>query len=409
MNPILNPAIIRKDFPILNEKIHGKPLIYFDNAATTQKPGVVIEALVNYYYQQNANVHRAIHTLGERATSAYEEARRKVAHFIQAPSARQIVFTRGTTESINLVASTWGRQFVGQGDEIILSEMEHHSNLVPWQFLAQAKGVQLKFIPVKQDGTLDFTVYEKLLSEKTKLVAVTHMSNVLGTINPLKKIIAKAHAYDVPVLVDAAQSVPHLPLSVKELDCDFLAFSGHKMLGPTGIGVLYSKIPLLERMNPYQGGGEMIENVWLDRATYNVIPHKFEAGTPNIAGAVGLGVAIDYLDALGMEKIALYEREITKYAIRKISRIEGMMIYGHAKQRGSAVSFNLGTIHPHDMAHFLDQQGIAVRAGHHCAQPLMEKLKVAATTRASFYFYNTTEEVDYFAEQLKKAKEFFGF
>ena len=399
----------REDFPILKEKIHGRPLVYFDNAATTQKPRQVIEALKNYYEHDNANVHRAIHQLGERATAGYENARKRIARFIGARSEKQIILTRGTTEAINLVATAWGRKFVAAGDEIILSEMEHHSNLIPWQLLAKEVGAKLRFIPFDDRGTLDFNIFERLLSSKTKLIAITHMSNVFGTINPIKRIISMAHDRGIPVLLDGAQSVPHLPVNVEHLNCDFLAFSAHKMLGPTGIGVLYGKMQQLENMNPYQGGGEMINTVWLESATWAEIPHKFEAGTPNIAGAIGFSAAIDYLEKTGMNNITLYEQEITSYAIEKMMNIPGMVIYGAAPERGGAVSFNLGNIHPHDLSHFLDQQGIAVRAGHHCAQTIMNKLNIAATTRASFYFYNTFEEVDYFVEQLNKATEFFKF
>jgi len=404
-----DPYQFRKDFPILEEVVHGKPLIYFDNGASTQKPIQVIDAISNYYKHNNANVHRGIHALSERATAAFEEARKKIANFINAPSEKQIIFTRGTTESINLVASSWGRKFVSPGDEIILSEMEHHSNLVPWQILAKKVGAKLKFIPFKEDGTIDFPVFERLISGNTKLVAITHMSNVFGTINPIKRIIRMAHDRSVPVLLDAAQSVPHLPVDVEFLDCDFLAFSGHKMLGPTGIGVLYAKAQRLENMDPYQGGGEMINSVWLDDSTWNEIPHKFEAGTPNIVGAIGLGVAVDYLQKIGMKKIALYEQEQTTYAIEKMLNIDGLKIYGSAPERGGVLSFNIGNLHPHDLSHFLDQQGIAVRAGHHCAQPVMRKLNIAATTRASLYFYNTKEEIDIFVEELKNAKKFFDF
>lgn len=403
-----DPHLVRKDFPILQEKVHGKDLVYFDNAASTQKPDVVIDAISDYYRHANANVHRAIHMLGERATDGFEGARKKIADFIGASSEKQIIFTRGTTEAINLVATGWGRKFVDDNDEIILSEMEHHSNLIPWQILTKEKGARLRFIPFKSDGTIDFPVFEKLLSAKTKLIAITHMSNVFGTINPIKKIIRMAHDRGIPVLLDAAQSVPHLPVDVNHLDCDFLAFSGHKMAGPTGIGVLYAKSRLLENMNPYQGGGEMISTVWLENATWNEIPHKFEAGTPNIAGAVGLGAAIDYLKNIGMTNIALYEQELTTYALDRMNEIEGIQIYGQAPERGGVISFNLADIHPHDLSHYLDQQGIAVRAGHHCAQPVMRKLDIAATTRASFYFYNVREEVDIFIEQLAAARKFFG-
>lgn len=405
----LNPDDYRKDFPILNEIVHGKPLIYFDNGASTQKPLQVINTINDYYLHSNANVHRGIHALSERATTAFEESRKKITRFINAPSEKDIIFTRGTTESINLVATAWGRKFVTSGDEIILSEMEHHSNLVPWQILAQDVGAKLKFIPFKDDGTIDFPVFEQLISGNTKLVAITHMSNVFGTINPIKKIIKISHDRGVPVLLDAAQSVPHLPVDVEFLDCDFLAFSAHKMVGPTGIGVLYGKTQRLQNMNPYQGGGEMINSVWLENSTWNEIPHKFEAGTPNIAGAIGFGAAIDYLNEIGMTNIALYEQELTTYAIKRMSAIKNLKIYGEAPERGSVISFNLGDIHPHDLSHFLDQQGIAVRAGHHCAQPVMRKLNIAATTRASFYFYNTKQEIDTFIEELENAISFFNY
>jgi cysteine desulfurase/selenocysteine lyase len=404
-----DPNQYRRDFPILTEQVHGKPLIYFDNAATTQKPVQVINAISDYYRHYNANVHRAIHKLGEQATEAFENARNKVANFISAPSAKQVIFTRGTSESINLVASGWGRKFVSEGDEIILSEMEHHSNLIPWQLLAKEAGAKLKFIPFKEDGTIDFPVYQTLLNSKTKLVAITHMSNVFGTINPVIRIVQMAHDRGIPVLFDAAQSVPHLPVNVQHLDCDFFAFSGHKMLGPTGIGILYAKSQILENMNPYQGGGEMINSVWLEDATWNEIPHKFEAGTPNIAGAVGLAKAVEYLENIGMINLTLYEQELTTYALENMAQLPGMKIYGSAPERGGVISFNLGDIHPHDLSHFLDQEGIAVRAGHHCAQPVMRKLNIAATTRVSFYFYNTKEEIDYLIEQLNNAREFFAY
>ncbi len=404
----LNPADYRRDFPVLHQQVHGKNLIYFDNGATTQKPKQVISAVVRYYEQDNANVHRAIHTLGERATVLYEKARKKIANFINAPSEREIIFTRGTTEAINLVAATWGESFIRKGDEIILSEMEHHSNLIPWQLLAQKKGAHLKFIPFDQNGMLDMSVFEKLLTERTRLVAVTYMSNVFGTINPVRKIIELAHKRNIPVLLDGAQSVPHLPVDVRQLDCDFLAFSGHKMLAPTGIGVLYAKESILNDMPPYQGGGEMIRSVWLDRATFNEIPYKFEAGTPNIAGAAGFAAAIDYLQNIGMEAVTLYEQELTTYALAKMQEIGEITIYGNAPERGAVISFNLADVHPHDLSHFLDQQGIAVRAGHHCAQPIMRKLNIAATTRASFYLYNTKEEIDFFVKQLKAAVKFFS-
>ena len=406
----LDPYKLRRDFPILNERIYGgKPLIYFDNAATTQKPLQVIQRISDYYLHENANVHRGIHHLSTMATQAYEKSRATVAHFIGAPSPKQIVFTRGTTEGINLVANAWGRKFIAGGDEIILSEMEHHSNLIPWQLLAREVGAKLKFIPFKNDGTIDFPVFEQLLSGRTRLIALTHMSNVFGTINPIKRIIRMAHDRGVPVLLDAAQSVPHLPVDVEFLDCDFLAFSGHKMLGPTGIGVLYAKSQILENMNPYQGGGDMISSVWLEDATWNEIPYKFEAGTPNIAGAIGLAAAVEYLEKIGMVNLALYEQELTTYALEKMGTLKDIIIYGSAPERGGVISFNLDAVHPHDLSQYLDQQGIAVRAGHHCAQPIMRKLNIAATTRISLYFYNTREEIDYCVQQLKEAVKFFNY
>jgi cysteine desulfurase/selenocysteine lyase len=405
---------IRRDFPILRETFsaergENKRLVYFDNAATTQKPQQVIDTLVDYYQHQNANVHRAIHKLGERATNAYELSRKKVAKFIGAESVREIVFTRGTTESINLVANAWGRKFINEGDEILLSEMEHHSNLIPWQLLAKEKGARLRFIPFfKTSGTLDISKFDSVVNGRTKFISVNHMSNVFGTINPVRGLIQKAHERGIPVLLDGAQSVPHLPMDVQELDCDFLAFSGHKMCGPTGIGVLYAKEKFLEEMDPFQGGGEMIRSVWLDRALWNEIPHKFEAGTPNIAGGIGMAAAVDYLSIIGMENITRYEQKLTTYALAGMRKINGMRIFGDSPFRGGVISFYLGNVHPHDMAQFLDNEGIAIRAGHHCAQPVMRKLGIPATARASFYFYNTFEEVDFFIDKLNKARNFFG-
>lgn len=413
-NKRFDPDEIRKDFPLLanappTTDKHGniKPFVYLDNGATTQKPQQVIDAIVNYYQNQNANVHRGIYKLSETATAAYEESRKKVARFINARSSREIIFTRGTTEAINLVASAWGRKNLQPGDEILVSEMEHHSNLIPWQMLAREKQARLKFIPITEHGTLDLSDIKSLLTNKIRLVALTHMSNVFGTINPVRELIRKAHARCIPVLLDGAQSVPHLPIDVQELDCDFLAFSAHKMCGSTGIGVLYGKENLLEEMDPYQGGGDMISSVWLERATWNELPYKFEAGTPNIAGAIGLGAAVDYLSQLTMPQITLYEQKITSYAMLQLGKIDGLHIYGQAPERGGVISFNLASIHPHDLAQFLDNENIAVRAGHHCAQPVMRKLKIAATTRASLYFYTTYEEVDLLVKSLKKAKEFF--
>jgi cysteine desulfurase/selenocysteine lyase len=409
---IIDVKAIRADFPIL-QKIFwsgdiAKPLIYLDNSATSQKPQQVIQAIAKYYEEINANVHRGIHKLGEAATAAYEDGRKKVASYINVVSEKEIIFTRGTTESINLVAFAWGRKFLKPGDEILVSEMEHHSNLIPWQILAKEKGIHLTFIPFLPDGTLDFSKFDQLLNQKTKLVALTHMSNVFGTINPVRGIIQKAHEKNIPVLLDAAQSVPHLPIDVQDIDVDFLAFSGHKMCAPTGIGVLYGKANLLEEMDPFQGGGEMISSVWLDHSTYAGIPHKFEAGTPHIAGAIALGVAVDYLQKIGMPSITRYEQKLTTYALSEMKKIKGMRIFGDAPERGGVISFYFGNIHPHDLAQFLDNEGIAIRAGHHCAQPVMRKLNVPATARASLYFYNTYQEIDFFVEALKKAREFFG-
>lgn len=410
-----DPLQWRDDFPILKEtfpreKGEPVPLVYLDNAATTQKPEVVINTLKEYYEHYNANIHRALHKLGEKATLAYEESRKKIARFIGAKSPREIIFTRGTTEAINLVASAWGRKFLWEGDEVILSEMEHHSNLIPWQMLAQEKGINLKFIPFKDDGTLDLSDLDGFFSSRTKLLSITHMSNVFGTINPVEEIIQKAHSRQVPVLIDGAQSVSHMAVNVQELDCDFMAFSAHKMCGPTGIGVLYGKEKWLEEMAPYQGGGEMILTVHLDRFTCNEIPHKFEAGTPNIAGAIGFGAAVDYLTQVGMEKIHLYEKELTEYALNHLRELKGMRFIGEAKERGGVISFFMDRAHPHDIAQFLDHKGIAIRAGHHCAQPVMRKLGIPSTARASFYFYNTKEEVDHLIEVLKETLAFFeGF
>jgi cysteine desulfurase/selenocysteine lyase len=401
------PDSIRPYFPTLSVEVRGKTIVYFDNAATTQKPIHVINRIREYYESENANIHRGIHYLAEKATLAYEDARKKVAKFINAKRASEIIFTTGTTGSINLVAYAWGRANVGEGDEIILSEMEHHSNLIPWQLLAQEKNAKLKFIPFTPDGILDIEKLPDLITAKTRLVAVTHMSNVFGTINPVKEIIGIAHEKGIPVLIDGAQSAPHIPVDVQDLDCDFFAFSAHKMMGPTGIGALYAKYDILKQMPPFLGGGEMIEAVYLDHATYAEVPHKFEAGTPHIAGAIGFGAAIEFLQALGMEKVHQMEKEITDYALEMLQDLPGMEIYGTANERGGVISFNLGSIHPHDLSHFLDQEGVAVRAGHHCAQPLMRKLDLAATTRASFYVYNTKEEVDRFVNALIKAREFF--
>ncbi len=400
---------IRKDFPILERRVHGKPLVYLDNAATSQKPKRVIDALVQYYTQTNANIHRGIHALSEEATAQYEGARERIAGFIGAPKPTTVIFTRNTTEAINLVAHAWGRKHLEEGDEILLTEMEHHSNLVPWQLLAQEKGATLKFIPVTQDGRLALEGLPRLLEGKTKLVSLTWMSNVLGTINPVKEIVEAAHAKGIPVLVDGAQGVAHLPLNVLELNCDFLAFSSHKMLGPTGVGVLYAKEAILEQMDPFLGGGDMIRDVWLDRAIWNDLPWKFEAGTPNIADVIAFGEAVDYLDEIGMSEIRRHEVALTQEALHRLKEVEGLTLYGPTDPtiRGAAISFNVNNLHPHDLGQILDGEGIAIRAGHHCCKPLMRKLGVVATARASFYLYNTEEEIDLLVEALKKAKEVF--
>jgi len=413
-------SVIREEFPILAIRVHGdqqiaprgspsaKPLVYMDNAATTQKPRHVLETVYGYYKKCNANVHRAIHALGEEATVQYESSRRAVKDFINARTEREIIFTRGTTEAINLVAFSWGRAFLQEGDQILLTEMEHHSNLVPWQVLAKEKGLELRFIPIRSDGSLDTDAVPRLLGERTKLLALTQMSNVLGTINDLRSITSLARRRGAAVLIDAAQGAPHLPLDVQELDCDFLAFSGHKIYAPMGIGVLYGKEARLEQMPPFQGGGEMVRAVWYDRAVWNDIPHKFEAGTPNVGGAVGLAAAVQYLKVLGMANVRRYENLLTRYALRRLRELPGLVVYGEAQARGALISFNLGDLHPHDVAQYLDAQGIAVRAGHHCAQPLHRKLGLSATVRVSFSFYNTEEEVDILVSALQGAWEYFG-
>ena len=400
---------IRADFPILSREVHGRPLIYFDNAATTQKPRAVIDALTYYYEHYNANIHRGIHTLAEEATARYEETRQKVADFIGAPGPECIVFTRNTTESINLVANAWGRKNLQPGDEIVLSVMEHHSNLVPWQILAQATGAQLRHIDIDDQGRLVWEDVERLIGEKTKLVAITQMSNVLGTINPVRKIADIAHRQGALLLVDAAQSVPHMPVDVQELDCDFLAFSAHKMLGPTGVGILYARHELLEAMDPFLGGGEMIKRVRLDESTWNDVPWKFEAGTPNIGDVCAFGAAIDYLQELGMEQVRAHEVALVREAMGRLSEVPGVTIYGpeSAEERGGVVAFNVEEIHPHDLGTVLDQHGVAIRAGHHCAQPLMARLDCVATARASFYLYNTVDELDALIEGIQAAARLF--
>jgi len=406
----LNTQQLRKDFPILERETRpGTRLVYLDSTATSQKPLAVIEAMDNFYRRSNANIHRGVHTLAEEATALYEGAREKIAKFINAASARQVIYTRNTTESINLVAYSWARANLKQGDLVILTEMEHHSNLVPWHMLQVERGIELDFIPVTEDGLLDLDVYQALLSRSPKLVSFTHMSNVLGTVNPAAEIIRLAHAAGAVVLVDAAQSVPHLSVDVQALDADFLAFSAHKMCGPTGIGALYGKADLLEAMPPFLGGGDMIREVKLRSFRPNSLPHKFEAGTPAIAEAVGFGVAVDYLTAIGMDAISAHEHEITEYALERLEEIPGVKVFGpSADKKGGVAAFTLEGVHPHDVAQILDRDGIAVRAGHHCAQPLHEKFGITATSRASFYLYNTKEEVDLLVNGIYKVKEMFG-
>ncbi|MEM5874894.1 MAG: cysteine desulfurase [Candidatus Aenigmatarchaeota archaeon] len=402
----MNVEKIREDFPILKRKINGKLLVYFDNAATSQKPKQVIEALKEFYEKHNANVFRGVHTLSEEATEKYEEARRKIAEFINAENEKEIIFTRSTTEAINLVLYGYAIHNLKAGDEIISTIMEHHSNIVPWQFL-QERGVKLKFVDIDDKGNLKLHQYNELITKNTKLITVTHVSNVLGTINPIDKIEKIAHDNGALYLVDGAQSVPHLPIDVQKINCDFLVFSGHKMLGPTGIGVLYAKKEILEKMKPFNYGSEMIKEVYLDHTIFADLPLKFEAGTPNIAGAIALGVAVDYLKKIGMKNIAKHEEKLTQYTLKKMKEIEEIKIFGEAKERAGVISFNLADIHPHDLATILDEDAIAVRSGHHCAMPLMNRLGVVATTRASFYLYNTKEEVDRFVNSLEKARKVF--
>ena len=401
-------ARIRKDFPILKELINGKPLVYLDNAATSQKPQVVIDALVTYYMTENSNVHRGVHTLSQRATDSYEEARVKVQQFLNAADDKEVVFVRGTTEGINLVAQTYGRENVGEGDEIIISAMEHHSNIVPWQILCQEKGAHLKVVPISDDGELLLDEFENLLSPRTKLVSIVHQSNALGTINPVEQIVEMAHARGVPVLLDGAQAVAHVPIDVQKIGCDFYAFSGHKLYGPTGVGALYGRSELLDAMPPYQGGGEMIRSVSFEKTLYNVIPAKFEAGTQNIAGSIGLGVAIDYVNGVGMENIAAYENELLAYGTEKLSEIEPVRLIGTARNKGSILSFVMESAHPHDVGTILDAEGVAVRTGHHCAQPLMDRYGVPATVRASLAFYNTKEEIDTLVQGIDRVIEVFS-
>jgi cysteine desulfurase / selenocysteine lyase len=399
---------IRRDFPILDQTIHGKKLVYLDNAATSQKPRAVIDAIVRYYEHYNSNVHRGVHTLSMRATEAHDEARETVRRFIQAADASEIIFVRGATEAVNLVAQTYGRANVGAGDEVLITAMEHHSNIVPWQILCEEKGAHLRVAPISDTGELELEAFEKLLSPRTRIVAVAHVSNALGTVNPLRKIIQLAHAHGVPVLVDGAQAVPHLPVDVQALGCDFYAFSGHKIYGPTGIGVLYGKEELLAEMPPYQGGGDMIRSVTFEKTTYNVLPYMFEAGTPDIAGAIGLGVALQYVMGLGMDRVAAHGQDLLAYATEKVGAIDGVRLIGTAQHRAGVLSFVLDNVHPHDLGTILDREGIAIRTGHHCAQPVMDRFGIPATARASFAVYNTTEEIDALVEGIRKAHEVFA-
>lgn len=399
---------IRNDFPILKIMVHGKPLVYLDNAATTQKPFYVINKTNNYYEKMNANIHRGVHALSQEATEAFEESRIIVKKFINALGKNEIIFTRGTTESVNLVASTYGRLNIKEGDEIIISHMEHHSNIVPWQMLCKEKNAKLKVIPINDNGELLFEEFEKMINKKTKFISVVYASNSLGTVNPVKKIIDLAHSYNIPVMLDAAQAINHLPIDVQELDCDFLAFSGHKLYGPTGIGILYGKVNHLDSMPPYQGGGDMISKVTFEETTYNELPHKFEAGTPDIAGAIGLGAAIEYVQQIGLENIARHENDLLLYATEAVSELKGIKIIGTAKEKISVLSFHFENVHPHDVGTFLDFEGIAIRTGHHCTQPIMDRYGIPATSRASFGMYNTKEEVDKLVNGLNKILEVFG-
>ncbi len=404
----MNTALIREQFPILHQEINGHPLVYLDNAATSQKPLAVIEAIKHYYEFDNSNVHRGVHTLGSRATDAYEGAREKVARFLNAKRSQEIIFTRGTTTALNLVASSYGKANCKEGDEIVITQMEHHSNLIPWQQVAKATGATLKYIPLQEDGSVDLADVEKTITENTKIVAIAHVSNVLGVINPVKEIAAIAHRKGAVIVVDGAQSTPHMKVDVQDIDADFYAFSGHKMCAPTGIGALYGKKALLENMEPIEFGGEMIDDVGLYESTWKELPWKFEGGTPIIAGAVGLGAAIDFLESIGLDAIAQHESRLSNYALKRLRDVEGLTIYGPAERHVGLVTFNLDDVHPHDVATVLDSQGVAIRAGHHCCQPLMRWLKASATARASFYLYNTEEDIDALVSALIQTKEYFG-
>jgi cysteine desulfurase/selenocysteine lyase len=399
---------IRQDFPILERKIHGKALVYLDNAATSHKPKPVIDAITGFYVGENSNIHRGVHELSQRATEDYEKARVKLQRFINAAHAHEIVFVRGTTEGINLVAQTYGRQHLTAGSEVIISALEHHSNIVPWQILCEETGAQLRVIPINDAGEILVDEYVRLLNDRTRLVAVSHVSNALGSVNPIRRIVELAHQRGVPVLVDGAQAVPHMRVDVQALDCDFYAFSGHKMYGPTGIGALYGKTALLDKMPPYQGGGDMISSVTFEKTTYNVLPYKFEAGTPDIAGVIGLGAAVDYLNEIGMDQVAAHEHDLVKYGTQALESIPGVRLIGTAREKAGVLSFVMEGVHPHDVGTVLDQEGIAVRTGHHCAQPVMDRYGVPATARASFAIYNTHDEIDTFARAVRKVQEMFG-
>ena len=399
---------IREDFPILRQQVRGKPLVYLDNAATSQKPQVVIDAIRNYYERDNANIHRGVHFLSERATEEYERARRTAQKFVNAGDSREIIFTRGTTESINLVAQTYGRKHVGAGDEILITAMEHHSNIVPWQILCEEKGARLRVAPIDDRGALLVDDFEKLLNARTKIVALPHVSNALGTVNPVAQLIEMAHRWNAPVLVDGAQAAPHVSIDVQALGCDFYAFSGHKVYAPTGIGALYGKAALLDAMPPYQGGGDMISSVTFEKTTYNKLPYKFEAGTPNVSGAIGLGAALDYVNGVGLDEIAAHEDDLLAYAHSALSALPNIQLIGTAPHKAGVVSFVMDGIHPHDIGTILDQEGIAVRTGHHCAQPVMQRFNVPATVRASFAMYNTKQEIDALARGIRKVREVFA-
>jgi cysteine desulfurase/selenocysteine lyase len=399
---------VRRDFPIFRDPLNGMPLIYLDNASTAQKPQAVLDSLMRFYTQECANIHRGVHYLSERATESYETSRSKLRSFLHASSNNEIIFVRGTTEAVNLVAQTYGRTHVGPGDEVLISTMEHHSNIVPWQMLCEEKGGRLRVVPINTVGEFIFEQYEKLLSPKTRLVAVTGVSNALGTVNPVREIIRLAHERGIPVLIDGAQMVPHMPVDVRALDCDFFVFSGHKMYGPTGIGVLYAKERLLDLMPPYQGGGDMISSVTFEKTTYEALPYKFEAGTPNVAGAIGLGAAVDYLQSIGLENISAHEQELLRYCSLRLGAMDALRIIGTAKDKSSVISFILKGVHPHDIGTILDNEGIAIRAGHHCAQPVMDFYGIPATARVSFGLYNTREDIEALMRGLKKVKEVFN-